>query len=47
VLLAEPVNTFVTNKIKEKTPTDIWQLTPFTEIHQMYHEHNESRMFIT
>lgn len=46
-LLAEPVNTFVTNKIKEKTPTDIWQLTPFTEIHQMYHEHNESRMFIT
>jgi len=46
-LLAEPVNTFVTNKIKEKTPTDIWQLTPLTEIHQMYHEHNESRMFIT
>ena len=45
--LAEPVNTFVINKIKEKTPTDIWQLTPFTEIHQMYHEHNESRMFIT
>jgi urease accessory protein len=46
-LLAEPVNTFVTNKIKEKTTTDIWQLTPLTEIHQMYHEHNESRMFIT
>jgi len=46
-LLAEPVNTFVTNKIKEKNPTDIWQLTPLTEIHQMYHEHNESRMFIT
>jgi len=45
--LAEPVNTFVINKIKEKTPTDIWQLTPFTEIHQMYHEHNESRMFNT
>jgi len=46
-LLVEPVNTFVTNKIKEKTSTDIWQLTPLTEIHQMYHEHNESRMFIT
>jgi len=46
-LLAEPVNTFVTNKIKENNPTDIWQLTPLTEIHQMYHEHNESRMFIT
>ena len=46
-LLAEPVNTFVINKIKEKTLADIWQLTPLTEIHQMYHEHNESRMFIT
>ena len=45
-LLTEPVNTFVTNKIKEKN-SDIWQLTPFTEIHQMYHEHNESKMFIT
>lgn len=46
-LLAEPVNIFVTNKIKEKITTDIWQLTPLTEIHQMYHEHNESKMFIT
>jgi len=46
-ILAEPVNNFVSNKIKEKTITDIWQLTPLTEIHQMYHEHNESRMFIT
>jgi urease accessory protein len=46
-LLAEPVNNFVSNKINKKNTTDIWQLTPFTEIHQMYHEHNESRMFIT
>jgi urease accessory protein len=46
-LLAEPVNNFVSNKINEKITTDIWQLTPLTEIHQMYHEHNESRMFIT
>ncbi len=46
-LLAEPVNNFVLNKIKEKITTDIWQLTPMTEIHQMYHEHNDSRMFIT
>ncbi len=46
-LLAEPVNIFVLTKIKEKISTDIWQLTPMTEIHQMYHEHNESRMFIT
>lgn len=45
--LAEPVNIFVTNKIKEKITEDIWQFTPLTEIHQMYHEHNESRMFIT
>ena len=44
--LAEPVNGFVSKKINEKT-TDIWQFTPLTEIHQMYHEHNESRMFIT
>ena len=46
-LLAETLDTFVTNKIKEKSHTDIWQLTPITEIHQMNHEHNESRMFIT
>ena len=46
-LLAEPVNIFVSKKILEKNNSDIWQLTPLTEIHQMYHEHNESRMFIT
>lgn len=45
-LLADQVNNFVSSKIKEKTK-DIWQLTPMTEIHQMLHEHNESRMFIT
>lgn len=46
-LLAKPVDIFVSNKIKEKNNSDIWQLTPQTEIHQMYHEHNESRMFVT
>ena len=46
-LLADSVNIFVSNKINEKITTDIWQLTPLTEIHQMYHEHNDSRMFIT
>ena len=46
-LMAEPVNTFVTDKIKEDNITDIWQFTPMTEIHQMFHEHNDSRMFIT
>ncbi len=45
-MLADPVNDFVSKKLEEQT-TDIWQLTPMTEIHQMYHEHNESRMFIT
>jgi len=45
-LMAEPVNTFVANKIKDSI-TDIWQFTPMTEIHQMFHEHNDSRMFIT
>ena len=45
--LSEPVDIFVSNKIQEEINEDIWQLTPLTEIHQMYHEHNESRMFIT
>ena len=45
-ILAEPVNDFVLQVVNQKT-TDIWQLNPMTEIHQMYHEHNESRMFIT
>lgn len=45
-LLADQVNDFISSKIKEKT-RDIWQLTPMTEIHQMIHEHNDSRMFIT
>ena len=44
--LAEPVNNLVSENLNKKT-TDIWQFTPMTEIHQMYHEHNESRMFIT
>ena len=44
--LAEYVNNIVLNLTQKKTE-DIWQLTPLTEIHQMKHEHNESRMFIT
>ena len=46
-LLSEPVNIFISKKIKDEPTTDIWQLTPFTEIHQMNHEHNDSKMFIT
>ncbi len=47
MLLAEHVNNIILNLTQKKTTKDIWQLTPLTEIHQMKHEHNESRMFIT
>jgi len=45
-LLAEPINKLILTK-EEKNLEDIWQLTPLTEIYQMNHERNESRMFIT
>ncbi len=45
-LLASPINTLIMNN-KTKSIQDIWQLTPLVEIHQMNHERNESRMFIT
>ncbi|HSB50265.1 MAG TPA: urease accessory UreF family protein [Nitrosopumilaceae archaeon] len=45
-LLAQPINTFILTN-KTKNIQDIWQLTPLVEIHQMNHERNESRMFIT
>ncbi len=47
LLLAKHVNNIILNLTQKKTTKDIWQLTPLTEIHQMKHEHNESRMFIT
>ena len=47
MLLAEYVNNIMLNLTQKKTTKDIWQLTPLTEIHQMKHEHNESKMFIT
>ncbi len=47
MLLAEHVNHIILNLTHKKTTKDIWQLTPLTEIHQMKHEHSESRMFIT
>jgi len=47
MLLAKHVNNIILNLTQKKTTKDIWQLTPLTEIHQMKHEHNESRMFIT
>ena len=45
--LAEHVNNIILNLTQQKTADDIWQITPLTEIHQMKHEHNESKMFIT
>ena len=47
MLLAEHVDNIILNSSEKKTIKDIWQLNPLTEIHQMKHEHNESRMFIT
>lgn len=45
-LLAKPINELILTN-KEQKSEDIWQLTPLTEIYQMNHERNESRMFIT
>ena len=44
--LAEDINT-LSKTITQKSISDIWQLTPFTDILQMVHEHDDSRMFIT
>ena len=45
-LLSEPINNFVSlNNVNDLH--DIWQFTPLTEIYQMNHEKNETRMFIT
>jgi len=45
--IAKIVDELMINENLDFTTKDIWQLTPFTEIHQMEHEHNDSRMFIT
>ena len=44
--LTEDINT-LSKTMTRKTISDIWQLTPFTDILQMAHEHDDSRMFIT
>lgn len=44
--LAEDINT-LSKTMTRKSISDIWQLTPFTDILQMAHEHDDSRMFIT
>ena len=45
--LAKTVEEIIIHNNIDFTTKDIWQLTPFTEIHQMEHEHSDSRMFIT
>lgn len=44
--LEDDINTLIKD-IPRKSLNDIWQLTPFTDILQMDHEHDDSRMFIT
>ncbi len=47
LLLAGTINNIISKNIPKKSINDIWQLVPLTEINQMKHEHNESKMFIT
>lgn len=44
--LANDIN-ILSKNIKKKPVANIWQLTPLTDILQMIHEHDDSRMFIT
>ena len=44
--LEDNIDKLMNNMIR-KSIYDIWQLTPFTDILQMDHEHDDSRMFIT
>lgn len=44
--LANPVNDIL-HSAGSKTVDDAWQTTPFTDILQMNHAHDESKMFIT
>lgn len=44
--LEEEINILIKD-IPRKSLNDMWQLTPFTDILQMEHEHDYSRMFIT
>lgn len=46
-LLSPLVDKIILKNGEEKNFQDIWQLTPQTEIYQMNHEQNDSRMFIT
>lgn len=45
-ILGQEVNV-ISKNTRKKTLNDLWQLTPLTDIFQMIHEHDSSRMFIT
>lgn len=45
-ILSDKINNISTN-IKKESLNNLWQLTPLTDIFQMIHEHNNSKMFIT
>jgi len=46
IILSDKINNISTN-IKKESLNNLWQLTPLTDIFQMIHEHNNSKMFIT
>ncbi|MBI3638821.1 MAG: hypothetical protein HY223_00715 [Thaumarchaeota archaeon] len=44
--LADKIN-YISENIKKESLNSLWQLTPVTDIFQMIHEHDDSKMFIT
>jgi len=44
--LADKINS-ISESIKKESLNSLWQLTPVTDIFQMIHEHDDSKMFIT
>lgn len=46
MLLSDKIS-FISKNVKKESLDSIWQLTPLTDIFQMIHEHDSSKMFIT
>ena len=44
--LSDKINS-ISEHIKKESLNNLWQLTPMTDIFQMIHEHDDSKMFIT
>ncbi|HKC78593.1 MAG TPA: urease accessory UreF family protein [Nitrosopumilaceae archaeon] len=44
--LADKIN-YISENIRKESLNSLWQLTPVTDIFQMIHEHDDSKMFIT